>query len=70
MLHAITTATSNPLPRFKLPVLTLPELSGDEDWPLFMDKFKSLIHDCSNIYNVNKFIYLLGQLKGSAYELA
>ena len=56
-------------PKLQLPVLTLPEFNGDENWVSFWDKFRNLVHDRTDVSQVNKFTYLLGQLKGPAYEL-
>lgn len=64
-----TTNSGLLLPKLQLPTLTLPEFNGEGNWPSFWDKFRSLVHDRTDISNVNKFTYLLGQLKGSAYQL-
>ena len=55
------------LPKITLPAITLPEFGGDiSEWPAFWDKFNSLIHQRKDIAKINKFSYLLGQLKSTA----
>ena len=55
------------LPKLTLPTITLPEFGGDiSEWPAFWDKFNSLIHQRKDIAKINKFSYLLGQLKSTA----
>ena len=58
------------LPRLTLPTITLPEFNGDiSEWPAFWDKFNGLIHARKDIPKINKFSYLLGQLKTTALLL-
>ena len=55
------------LPKLTLPTITLPEFGGEiSEWPAFWDKYNSLIHQRKDIAKINKFSYLLGQLKSTA----
>ena len=55
-------------PKLTLPVMKLPEFAGIiSEWPAFWDKFNGLIHQRNDIAKINKFSYLLGQLKDTAY---
>ena len=57
-------------PKIALPNIQLPEFSGNiSEWPSFWDKFNGLIHQRTDIPNINKFSYLLGQLKSNALSL-
>ena len=48
----------------------MPEFNGDiSEWPAFWDKFNGLIHARKDIPKINKFSYLLGQLKTTALLL-
>ena len=54
----------------KLPILKLPEFSGNyADWERFRDMFKAIIHDNNSIPEVTKFFYLEGALKGEPKNL-
>ena len=54
-------------PKVTLPTISLPEFAGDvSEWPAFWDKFNGLIHQRMDIAKINKFSYLLGQLKSTA----
>ena len=67
------TISPNPLspilepPKVTLPTISLPDFAGDvSEWPAFWDKFNGLIHQRKDIAKINKFSYLLGQLKATA----
>ena len=56
--------------KVKLPKVELPEFSGDITlWIGFKEKFDSLVGNNPNITNIDKLVYLLGQLKGDAFRL-
>ena len=56
--------------RVKLPKVELPEFDGDiTQWKGFKEKFGSLVGDRTDLSNINKLVYLFGQLKGEAYKL-
>lgn len=60
--------TSKPIP--KLPTLELPSFSGNvNDWPIFYETFKSLVHENAKLENISKLHYLLGKLSGKALSL-
>ena len=60
----------NLAPKIVLPNIQLPEFSGNiSEWPSFWDKFNGLIHQRTDIPDINKFSYLLGQLKSNALSL-
>ena len=71
-LKELTTGTQSAgppieLPKVTLPTITLPEFAGEvSEWPAFWDKFNGLIHQRRDIAKINKFSYLLGQLKSTA----
>lgn len=51
----------------RLPKIDLPHFDGDyQHWLEFRDTYISLIHDNTDIQNINKFHYLRAALKGSA----
>lgn len=51
----------------KLPTITMPTFDGSyERWLEFRDTFSSLVHNCKDISNIQKFHYLKSSLKGSA----
>ena len=72
-LDSLTHVTSNSTsasPKVSLPDIHLPEFSGDtSEWPSFWDKFNGLIHCRADIAKINKFSYLLGQLKSEALSV-
>ncbi|XP_071579802.1 uncharacterized protein [Temnothorax nylanderi] len=54
----------------KLPTLKLPEFSGNyNEWLLFKDAFKSLIHDNTALTEIQKFQYLRSSLTGEALQV-
>ncbi|KYN13169.1 hypothetical protein ALC57_14645 [Trachymyrmex cornetzi] len=54
----------------KLPVLNLPTFEGQYDqWLLFKDSFKSLIHNNRNLVAIQKFQYLRSSLKGETLQV-
>ena len=54
----------------KLPKINLPFFSGNQiEWTSFWDIFNQSIHTDPNIQEVEKLIYLRGQLKGDAFRL-
>lgn len=54
----------------KLPVLQLPQFSGDyQQWLLFKDAFKSMIHESTGITPIQKFQYLRSSLSGEALQV-
>ena len=53
----------------KLPPISIPSFSGTyEEWPSFYNSFKSLIHDQTDISNVDKLHYLKTSLSGDAHQ--
>ncbi|XP_033223491.1 uncharacterized protein LOC117177107 [Belonocnema kinseyi] len=55
--------------RVKLPLATLPTFSGRyEEWLAFRDSFTSLIHDQTDLTNVEKLQYLKSALKADAAQ--
>ena len=51
----------------RLPKLNLPVFDGNmNDWPTFYECFKSMIHDKSQLSDIDKITYLIGSLSGSA----
>ncbi|XP_049865557.1 uncharacterized protein LOC126366489 [Pectinophora gossypiella] len=59
--------SSNFMNNVKLPTIQLPKFSGSYDnWLGFHDTFCSLIHNNSDIDEINKFHYLRASLEGSA----
>ena len=62
--------TPQPTKTVKLPTLSLPTFSGDyTEWNSFWDLFKAGVHQKTEISEVEKLIYLRGQLEGSALQL-
>lgn len=56
--------------RARLPQINLPLFSGDPtDWPLFRDTYSSLIHNEPTLSDMEKFLFLISCLKGSARSL-
>ncbi|XP_030757297.1 uncharacterized protein LOC115883123 [Sitophilus oryzae] len=56
--------------RVKLPNLKTPTFSGKyEDWKGFIDLFNALIHENSQLTNVQKFLYLKGALSNEALHI-
>lgn len=56
--------------RVKLPNIKLPIFTGNyEEWPTYKDLFKSLIHECSKLSEVEKLHYLKTTLAGEAASL-
>ncbi|CAK1583794.1 unnamed protein product [Parnassius mnemosyne] len=79
MMNAATSSTSSRAgsvtddhedscaPKFHLPVINVPQFSGDfQEWLEFRDTYLSIIHNNNNISNVHKFHYLRAALKGTA----
>ncbi|XP_055622063.1 uncharacterized protein LOC129765677 [Toxorhynchites rutilus septentrionalis] len=63
-------AAPSTLKGLKLPTISLPEFSGDyKDWLAFHDTFEALIHNNSEVVEVQKFHYLKAALKGEAAQL-
>lgn len=55
------------LQNVKLPTISLPTFDGAyEHWLEFRDTYLSLVHNCKEITNIQKFHYLKSSLKGSA----
>lgn len=53
--------------RVKLPTIELPTFDGSySNWVKFRDTFESLIHNNTNLSNIEKFHYLNASVKGSA----
>ena len=53
--------------QIRLPKIELPTFSGSyEEWCTFNDTFLSLIHNNSQLSNIQKFHYLKSALKGNA----
>lgn len=51
----------------KLPKISLPVFSGDiKQWPEFIDKYKTLIHECSSLTDTERFHYLVSSLRDDA----
>lgn len=51
----------------KLPTISLQSFEGShENWIQFRDSYLSLVHNCKEISNIQKFHYLKSSLKGSA----
>ncbi|XP_037297668.1 uncharacterized protein LOC119190278 [Manduca sexta] len=51
----------------KLPTISMPTFDGSfEHWLEFRDTFTSLVHNCTNLANIQKFHYLKSSLKGEA----
>jgi len=54
----------------RLPEIPLPQFSGDlVDWPVFRDRFVTLVDCRSNTSNIGKFYYLLSCLELEASEV-
>lgn len=54
----------------RLPKIDLIEFSGSlQQWPIFYETFKSLIHENAELDDVCKMQYLLGKLRGKALAL-
>ncbi|XP_026476417.1 uncharacterized protein LOC113382072 [Ctenocephalides felis] len=52
------------VPKHHLPSIEIPKFSGDlQQWPLFYETFKALIHENTGLDNVSKFHSLKGLLK-------
>ena len=52
----------------RLPRIVIPSFSGQrEDWKSFRDLFRSLIHEDSNLSNVDKLYYLKTHVQGDAW---
>ena len=59
----------SPLPRVKLPKLTLKKFNGDlTKWTPFWDSYESSIHSNPGLSNIDKFVYLNSLLEGPALE--
>ncbi|XP_045477352.1 uncharacterized protein LOC123682646 [Harmonia axyridis] len=57
-------------PSVKLPKIVLPIFDGNyKEWPTFYDLFKSLVHENSNLSQIEKFQYLLSSLSSQALNL-
>ncbi|XP_055627216.1 uncharacterized protein LOC129769151 [Toxorhynchites rutilus septentrionalis] len=55
--------------RVKLPEISLPHFSGNiKDWVTFRDTFYSLIHNNSQLTEMDKFTYLKSSLTGEALQ--
>lgn len=66
----LNTTTSAPAIEVKLPRIELPTFDGNyEEWTAFYDAFISLIHNNSNLSNVNKMHYLRSSLQGTAFAM-
>ncbi|XP_055543216.1 uncharacterized protein LOC129728785 [Wyeomyia smithii] len=58
------------LSAIKLPVISLPEFDGDyNQWLAFHDTFVALIHDNTEVPEIQKFHYLRAAVKGEAAQL-
>lgn len=56
--------------QIKLPVLKIPEFTGEYDqWLTFKDLFKAMFHDNRKLTNVQKFQYLKNSLQGEALQI-
>ncbi|XP_018405645.1 PREDICTED: uncharacterized protein LOC108781997 [Cyphomyrmex costatus] len=56
--------------RVKLPTIKLPRFDGKiEEWKSFSDSFRSIIHDRSQLSNVEKFQYLISAISGDAAKI-
>ena len=66
--NANNVTTSKHKQNVKLPTITLPEFSGNIlEWIQFKECFTAAVND-SNLTDVEKFVYLKGQLKSEAYN--
>ena len=67
--HSSPATSVNPLPKVKLPKLTLKKFNGDlTKWTPFWDSYESSIHSNSGLSDIDKFVYLNSLLEGSASE--
>ena len=67
--HPLHTAAIRHTPKVKLPKLTLKKFNGDlTKWTTFWDSYESLIHNNSQLSDIDKFIYLNSLLEGPASE--
>ncbi|KYM95005.1 hypothetical protein ALC62_14362 [Cyphomyrmex costatus] len=56
--------------RVKLPTIKLPRFDGKiEEWKVFSDSFRSIIHDRAQLSNVEKFQYLVSAISGDAAKI-
>ena len=54
----------------KLPQVNLPRFSGAfDEWLPFFNTFKSMVHECSSLNNLQRFHYLLSSVSGEAAEV-
>ena len=67
--HLSPASTVSPLPKVKLPKLTLKKFHGDlTRWTPFWDSYESSIHLNPGLSNIDKFVYLNSLLEGPAAE--
>lgn len=53
--------------RVRLPKIEIPKFDGDmKKWPTFFDMFRTLIHECSSLSNIERFQYLISYLEKDA----
>lgn len=53
--------------RVRLPKIEIPKFDGDyKKWPTFFDMFRSLIHECSSLTNIERFQFLVSYLEKDA----
>ena len=57
-------------PQVKLPVVQLPTFDGKiEEWKRYFETFKALVHDHTELSNIQKYQYLTSSLTGTAAKL-
>jgi len=62
-----TIVTKNENSHIQLPKIQLPNFDGDLlRWCAFRDTFKSLVHDNTNLSNIERFHYLMSVVSGNA----
>ncbi|XP_026481235.1 uncharacterized protein LOC113388038 [Ctenocephalides felis] len=58
------------VPNHHLPSIEVPKFSGNiQQWPLFYETFRALIHENTRLDNVSKFHFLKGALEGSVLKI-
>lgn len=63
-------ASNNQRSTVKLPTISLPSFDGTYDqWLEFRDTYLSVIHNCKDLDNIQKFHYLRSVLKGNALQV-
>lgn len=62
--HSDLRITSDRCNRIRLPKIEILKFDGEiKKWPTFFDLYKSLIHECSSLTNIERFQLLVSYLE-------